>query len=232
MTNAQEPLLRLDDVWLSYASTRLWRRERKRVIEGISLELRRGETLGLLGRNGCGKSTLLRVMAGIIGADSGQIWLADGVSRALLALGLGFRGDLSGRDNAFLSGVLQGNSPDSATAFLDEIKEFSELGTDFDLPVRTYSAGMRSRLAFSSALISHVDILLIDEVLSVGDGHFRKKASEALKKKIKGEQTVVFVSHSAGMVKQLCDRAIWIDAGKERLSGDAETVVDAYQDSL
>lgn len=227
------PLLQLDDVSLEYFRRGLLLRKiTKPVLKNVSVSLCRGETLGVIGRNGCGKSTLLRLMAGIIGPTSGEITLTPGVSRAVLALGLGFRGDLTGRDNAYLSSVLQGNSRVRAKGFLEDIKEFSELGEAFETPVKTYSSGMRARLGFSTALVSHVDILLIDEVLSVGDGHFRKKANEAIKDKIRGEQTVVFVSHSAGQVKELCDRALWLHQGQIRRLGDCESVVEEYESTL
>lgn len=233
MSGSDDALLSLHDVALVYERRGLnMRKVRKTVLEGVSVELRRGETLGVIGKNGCGKSTLLRIMAGIIGPSSGKVSLRPNISRSVLALGLGFRGDLSGRDNAFLSSVLQGNSRRIATSYLEEIKEFSELGDAFDAPVKTYSSGMRARLGFSTALISHVEILLIDEVLSVGDGHFRKKANEAIKEKIKGEQTVVFVSHSAGQVKTLCDRALWLHEGSVRRLGRTREVVAEYESTL
>jgi len=128
-----------------------------------------------------------------------------------------------------LSAMLQGASKAEAQGFLESIKEFAELGDSFEEPVRTYSAGMRSRLGFSTAVVTHVDILLVDEILSVGDAHFREKASAAMKARISGEQTVVFVSHSEPHVRELCDRVIWIDNGGIREEGPADVVLKNYR---
>ncbi len=144
-------------------------------LASISFELKRGEILGILGRNGCGKSTLLRLLAGLIEPTSGKIICDMQTRRALLTLGLGFRPDLSGRDNALLSAMLQGATKGKALETLQGIHEFSELGAFYDQPVKTYSAGMRARLGFATAIKTEVDVLLIDEVLSVGDVNFKKK---------------------------------------------------------
>ena len=136
-------------------------------LHGITLELYRGETLGILGANGCGKSSLLRILAGVIDPTSGTVKCSEGAKRALLALGLGFRPDLSGRDNALMSAMLQGIPKNRALTLLEEIRDYSELSEFFDQPVKTYSAGMRARLGFATALKTEVDILLIDEVLGV-----------------------------------------------------------------
>lgn len=198
------------------------------VLDQVSLKLYEGETLGIIGRNGVGKTTLLRLMAGILGPTHGKVHIRPGKSASLLTLGLGFKPELSGRDNAYLSALLQGSTRKQAKSFLPSIEEFSELGESFDEPVKDYSAGMRSRLAFTTALMTHVDILLIDEILSVGDAHFREKAGAAMKSRLTGEQTVVFVSHGASEVKSLCSRVIWLEKGKVVAEGDATAVVDAY----
>ncbi len=198
------------------------------VLNQVSLKLYEGETLGIIGRNGVGKTTLLRLMAGILGPTHGKVRIHPGKSASLLTLGLGFKPELSGRDNAYLSAMLQGSTRKQAKSFLGSIEEFSELGESFDEPVKDYSAGMRSRLAFTTALMTHVDILLIDEILSVGDAHFREKAQTAMKSRITGEQTVVFVSHATSEVKSLCSRVIWLEKGKVMAEGDSTTVVDAY----
>jgi lipopolysaccharide transport system ATP-binding protein len=195
---------------------------------GISFELKKGEILGVLGRNGCGKSTLLRLLAGLVEPTSGKILCEKNTRRALLTLGLGFRSDLSGRDNALLSAMLQGATKAEALESLSEIHEFSELGVFFDQPVKTYSSGMRARLGFATAIKTEVDVLLIDEVLGVGDFQFRKKAEATLKEKFNGSQTVVFVSHNADQVKNLCDRAIWLKDGTVKNIGDSEAVAESY----
>ena len=202
------------------------------VLDSVSLRLYQGETLGIIGENGCGKTTILRLMAGILGPTRGQVKQRPDTSSALLTIGLGFRPQLSGRDNAIIAAMLQGSTLREAELFLEEIKDFSELGDAFDEPVKTYSAGMKSRLGFTTALLTHVDIMLIDEVLSVGDAHFREKAEAALKQRIAGEQTVVFVSHSSGQIESLCDRAVWLYRGKIAAEGDTSDVVSAYHRNL
>lgn len=222
-------MLELDAVSLSYqAGKKAYDEGTHHVLDEVSLQLYEGETLGIMGRNGVGKTTMLRIMAGILAPSSGTVKMAKGKKAALLTLGLGFKPDLSGRDNALLAAMLQGSSRKEAETFMDSIKEFSELGDSFDLPVKNYSAGMRARLGFTTALMTHVDILLVDEVLSVGDAHFREKAMAAMKNRITGEQTVVFVSHMAEQVKNLCDRVIWLDNGKIVQEGESIEVTDAY----
>ena len=196
---------------------------------GVSLQIYEGETLGIIGRNGVGKTTMLRIMAGILAPTSGSIILQPGRSASLLTIGLGFRPDLSGRDNALLAAMLQGSTILEARAFLESIKEFSELRDSFEEPVKTYSAGMRARLGFTTALMTHVDVLLIDEVLSVGDAQFRKKAQEAMRQRISGDQTVVFVSHMAEQVQKLCDRVVWLDRGKIISQGLPIEVLKKYR---
>jgi len=200
-------------------------------LDGISFGLRKGETLGILGRNGSGKSTLLRLLAGVVDPSSGEVECAPETTRALLTLGLGFRSDLSGSDNAVLSAMLQGSSKDEAVAALPSIKEFSELGSFFEQPVKTYSAGMRSRLGFATAMNTNVDVLLIDEALGAGDAHFRQKATDAMANRIKNSETVVLVSHNGSEVQQLCDRALWLEHGVIRMEGNAQVVGEKYNES-
>jgi lipopolysaccharide transport system ATP-binding protein len=201
-----------------------------RVLDSVSLKLLRGQALGLIGRNGAGKTTLLRLMAGILAPTEGVIHRAAGVRCSLLTLGLGFQAQLTGRDNARLSALLQGASRREADACLESIREFSELGPSFDEPVKTYSQGMRARLGFSTALQTRVDVLLIDEVLSVGDRGFREKAAAAMRDRISGEQTVVLVSHSESQIAEVCDVAAWIDGGVLREYGATSDVLRAYGD--
>lgn len=222
-------MLELDNVSLSYhAHKQSFDHGTHHVLNEVTLQLYEGETLGIIGRNGVGKTTLLRLMAGIIGPTHGKVRIHPGKSASLLTLGLGFKADLSGRDNALLAAMLQGSSRKEAKSFLPSIQEFSELGDSFYEPVKDYSSGMRARLAFTTALMTHVDILLIDEILSVGDAHFREKAENAMKGRITGGQTVVFVSHMAEQVKKLCTRVVWLDKGRVVAMGPAAEVVDAY----
>jgi len=206
----------------------LFKRFEHTALDNVSFDICRGENLGILGRNGCGKSSLLRILAGIINPTQGGVGCKKDVSRALLSLGLGFRLDLSGRDNVLLSSMIGGMTKRKAIGILDDINEFAELGEFFDQPIKTYSAGMRSRLGFASALLTDVDIILIDELLSVGDSHFRNKALEAMKNRMKGRQTVIFVSHNPQQVGRICGRVLWIEGGMIQMDGDTKEVVQAY----
>jgi len=223
-------LLKAEDLRFSYYS-RIWGFKRLDfpVLKGLDFEVRRGETLGILGRNGCGKSSLLRILNGVIAPTSGSLYQPEGISRILLTLGLGFDKDLSGRDNAMLSAMLQGYDRERARASLEDIKEFSELGEFFERPVKTYSSGMKSRLGFSTAMKTEVDLLLIDETLSVGDQHFSKKAEKAMMEKVNSEQTVIFVSHSGPQVNKVCSRALWLEDGVIRAEGETREVSRQYK---
>lgn len=224
-------MLALDNVSLSYHSSRKsFDHGSHHVLDSVSLQVYEGETLGIIGRNGVGKSTLLRLMAGILAPTSGKVRQHPGKTSSLLTLGLGFRPDLSGRDNAMLAAMLQGASARQARSYLEEIKDFSDLGDSFEERVKTYSSGMLARLGFTTALKTHVDILLIDEVLSVGDVQFRKKAESAMKSRISGDQTVVFVSHMEKQVQEICNRAVCLHQGAILAEGEPTEVLAAYND--
>lgn len=235
MTTAidERVILEMDNVSLSFNSSKgSFDQGVHHVLDSVSFQLYDNETLGIIGRNGVGKTTTMRIMAGILAPTSGTVRTKPGKMASLLTLGLGFRQDLSGRDNALLSAMLQGSTRKQANSFLDEIKEFSDLGDSFEEPVKTYSSGMRSRLGFTTALMTHVDILLIDEVLSVGDAQFKEKALSAMHDRICGEQTVVFVSHSEAQVQKLCDRAIWLEDGRVKFQGGTKDVLERYRNSM
>lgn len=224
-----ETVLHVDNISLTYKRREgMFKSFKHTALKDISFELQRGETVGILGRNGCGKSSLLRILAGIINPTSGEVKCAPNLSRALLTLGLGFQQGLSGKENAIFSVMLQGRTKKDAMSIVPKIEEFAELGEFFDQPIDTYSSGMRARLGFATALMTEVDVLLIDEVLSVGDSHFRLKAEAAMLEKIGGEQTVVFVSHNSDQINKICDRAIWIDNGLIREVGHTATVAHHY----
>lgn len=228
-----EVMLELDKVSLSYQSQRkTFDHGSHHVLDAVSLKVYEGETVGIIGRNGVGKSTMLRLMAGILAPSAGRVYQRPGKTSSLLTLGLGFRPDLSGRNNAMLAAMLQGATEDQARGFLDEIKEFSELGDSFEERVKTYSSGMRSRLGFTTALKTHVDILLIDEVLSVGDARFRRKAEAAMKSRISSDQTVVFVSHMESQVRDICSRAVCLHQGAVVAQGDPADVLAVYKEIM
>lgn len=221
-------LLTLTDVAMAYAVSPSHEGGEHKVLRGVDLELYAGERLGIVGANGAGKSTLLRVIAKILAPARGEVAWAPGVSVALLSLGLGFREDLTGRENAYLANMLQGYDRRTAKALLSNIRDFVELGDYFDEPVKTYSAGMRARLGFATALMNQASVLLIDEVLGVGDALFREKARNTLLSHMGENRSVMLVSHNPQMVQNICTRAIWLDQGSVGADGDPEYVLDAY----
>ncbi len=200
-------------------------------LKDVSFDLNRGEALGVIGRNGAGKSTLLRLLAGITQPDKGTI-TKNGCSTSLLSLQVGFVPYLTGRKNAFLSGLLLGLTYQEIKKQMETIIEFSELGDFINQPIKTYSSGMVARLAFSVAHFAEPDVLLIDEVLGVGDADFRKKSTKVMKEKIKSNKTVVMVSHGTPLVKELCEKSVWIHDGISIAMGETEHVIKEYEDFL
>ena len=197
-------------------------------VKGISFYVREGEILGIIGKNGSGKSTTLNALAGIFSPDSGSIDL-NGHSISLLSIGVGFIREMTGRENITLSGMLLGFTEEQVKAKEQEIIDFAEIGEFIDMPVRTYSSGMYSKLAFSITAILETDIMLIDEVLSVGDQKFKKKSYEKMKSLISNkDRTVVIVSHSIETLKQLCDTVMWMHVGQIKRIGDPDEVLDEY----
>lgn len=202
-------------------------------VHPMSFETHEGDVVGIIGKNGSGKSTLLRAVSGIFSPDGGEIE-TYGNTVSLMALGVGFRPDLSGRENIFLSGLLLGFRENQIRAKLEEIIEFSELGEFIDMPVRTYSNGMFSKLAFSISAVMEPDILLIDEVLSVGDAKFKKKSYQKIRTLLTERvKTAMIVSHNMDTVRTLCNRVLWINGGYLVADGRTEEVIAAYEaDSL
>lgn len=197
-------------------------------VKNVSFELNEGEILGIIGKNGSGKSTLLKCIAGVFSPNEGEIDL-HGNSVSLMALGVGFKDALSGRENIILSGMLLGFSESEINEKMEEIVEFAEIGTFIDKPVRTYSSGMHSKLAFAITAMLETDIMLVDEVLSVGDERFRKKSMAKMKELISDEKrTVVIVSHSIETLKQFCDKVLWIHEGEMKMLGEPEEVLKEY----
>lgn len=227
-----DPVLALHHVSVVYSKKMgMFRKEPFHALRDVSFELYHGESLGIVGRNGAGKSTLLRVLAGIIEPDTGAL-VNNGYKAALLSLQVGFDPFLNGRYNAILSGLLLGFRKKDIVDRMDDIIDFAELHDFIDQPVRTYSSGMRARLGFAVAFQLDPDVLLIDEVLGVGDAKFKEKSSAVMKEKIRSDKTVVLVSHSASTIKELCQRVVWIEHGEMRAAGPPEEVLKAYQDYL
>ena len=212
----------------------LFKKKEKRIdvihaVQNLSFSLDKGEILGIVGKNGSGKSTLLRTIAGIFVPDSGSIDL-KGHSVSLLSIGVGFTPEISGRENIILSGMLLGFDEKTIRDKMERIIEFSELGKFIDYPVRTYSSGMYSKLAFSITASLETDIILIDEVLSVGDERFQKKSYNKMKELISNKnRTVMIVSHNTDTLRKLCTKAMWINDGKMMSIGETQEVLSQYQ---
>jgi lipopolysaccharide transport system ATP-binding protein len=234
--NFRKSTIRREHTTLKSELVRWLRREKRpevssatiAALRNVSLSVPRGKTFGLVGRNGSGKSTLLKLVTGIYAPTRGTVEVHGRIS-ALLELGAGFHPDFSGRENIFVNGIILGMSRREIRARLDEIIEFSELGDFIDEPVRTYSSGMYARLAF--AVATHVDpeILLIDEILSVGDEHFGRKSAAKMEEFRKAGKTILLVTHDLNTLQRQCDLAAWLDAGMLRASGSPVDVVAAYR---
>ena len=203
------------------------KREKREILNDINIDIKKGVTVALIGVNGSGKSTLLKLMTQIIFPNKGTIE-THGKLTSLLELGAGFHPDFSGRENIYFNSSIFGLTKKEIDSRLDQIIEFSELGELIDNPVRTYSSGQYMRLAFSVAINVDAEILLIDEILSVGDQHFQEKCFNKMRELKKEGKTMVFVTHSMESVRNLCDRAIWLYNGKVRMDGNTNEVVDEY----
>ena len=202
-----------------------------RAVNDVSFTVNKGEILGIVGRNGSGKTTLLRAIAGIFQPDEGTIdTFQNRVS--LMAIGIGFNGNNTGRENILKSGMLLGCPLNYVKEHMDAIIEFSELGEFIDRPVRTYSSGMYSKLSFAVTAILDTDIMLVDEVLSVGDERFRKKSYNKMEELMLSERTVLIVSHATETLKKFCDRILWINDSKLMMIGETEKVLSAYDDFM
>lgn len=196
-------------------------------LKDINLEIKRGESWGLIGSNGSGKSTLLKLICGILKPYKGSVEV-KGTIAPLIELGAGFDGELTARENIFLNGALLGHKKSFMQQYFDEIIEFSELQDFVDVPIKNFSSGMAARLGFAVATIVKPDILIVDEVLAVGDHAFQEKCKKRMEEMLKGGTTLLFVSHSAEQVKELCQNVIWIDKGVEKAIGKAENVIPLY----
>lgn len=205
-------------------------RRRFTVLENITFEIYKGECFGIIGKNGAGKSTLLSLIAGVLKPDRGKI-IVKGKVLPLLELGAGFHPELTGRENIILNGILLGMTKEEVLKRMDLIIDFSELGEFIDQPLRTYSNGMISRLGFSIAVHLDHDILLIDEILAVGDIKFQNKCIKKILEFKNNSVTIVIVSHSVEYIEQLCDRVLWIEDHKIKALGDPKDICRAYKEA-
>ncbi|MBR0302755.1 MAG: ABC transporter ATP-binding protein [Clostridia bacterium] len=200
-------------------------------LSDVSFEVKQGEVVGLVGNNGAGKSTLLKIVAGVMKPTSGKVEVGGNIC-PMIELGAGFDSDLTARENVYLNGAVMGYNKQFLESKYDEIVEFSELQDFMEVPVKNFSSGMIARLAFSIATIVDPEILIVDEILSVGDAAFRQKSENKMKSMIGGGTTVLYVSHSANSIKALCDRVVWLDHGRVMMVGEASATCDEYLRSL
>jgi teichoic acid transport system ATP-binding protein len=207
-------------------------REQEEVIalDGVSFRVAKGEAFGIVGRNGAGKSTLLRCIAGTLRPNSGKV-VVNGKLSTLLQLGVGFNPELSGHRNIYLGALAAGLRKREIDVIFDDIVEYAELGSAIDRPVKTYSSGMFSKLAFSVSMHLDPDVLLLDEVLAVGDVAFRAKSMETMQELLDKSGTIVFVSHSLDSVESFCDRVLWLQEGRVMAEGEASEVVGLYKEA-
>lgn len=197
-------------------------------LKNVSFDVKRGEVVGLIGHNGAGKSTMLKVISGILKPTEGSVRVAGNVA-PMLELGSGFDMDMTGRENIFLNGAILGYSEEFLKRKYDEIVAFSEIEPFIDMPLRNYSSGMVARLAFSIATVVVLEVLIVDEVLSVGDAAFQEKSLMRMMELMSGGTTVLFVSHSLEQIRRLCSRVVWLEHGRIVAFGDAQTVTDLYE---
>lgn len=243
MSGDKSRAIELKDVCINYrilnstsVQKSIFRKKQREIIfeavKHVSFTVDEGDILGIIGRNGSGKSTLLRSIAGVFSPNEGEIDL-KGHSVSLMALGVGFKNTLSGRENIMLSGMLLGFTEKQIREKMDEIIEFAEIGEFIDRPVRTYSSGMHSKLAFAITAMLETDIMLVDEVLSVGDERFRKKSLEKMNSLILDKKrTVIIVSHNRETLRELCDRVLWIHDGEVQEIGEPAEVLERYTEFM
>jgi len=205
--------------------------ERRTILKDINLDIKKGDTVALIGTNGSGKSTLLKLMTKILYPNKGELH-TYGKLTSLLELGAGFHQDFTGRENIYFNSSIFGLTRKEIDERIEDIISFSELGEFIDNPVRTYSSGMYMRLAFSVAINVDAEILLIDEILAVGDQHFQEKCFKKLEELRDSDKTIVIVSHNLDVIKKLCNRAIWIYKGEVRMDGDPTPVIDSYLEQI
>lgn len=235
--------IEVEDVYVSYrpltqgtptlrriVAARPSKREEVVALDGVSFTVDKGEAFGVIGRNGAGKSTLMRVLARTLRPDAGTVRIA-GETSTLLQLGVGFNPLLSGRRNVYLGALAMGMTKAQVDDYYDEIVGFAELEDAIHRPLKTYSSGMTARLAFAISMYMRASVFLVDEIMAVGDDHFRKKSMEAMRTMLDEAGTIVFVSHALGQVRNICDRVMWLEDGKIKEIGPAEEIIKAYRAS-
>ncbi len=199
-------------------------------LDKVSCEIKKGDVFGIVGLNGCGKSTTLKIISGILKPTKGTVEV-DGVIAPLIELGAGFDLDLTARENIYLNGSVLGYSKKFMDSKFDEIVEFSEMKDFLDVPMKNYSSGMVARIGFAIATVTTPDILIVDEILAVGDFLFQQKCEERINKMMQNDTTVIIVSHSIDQIERLCKHCMWLEKGKVKMIGDAKTVCEAYRNS-
>ncbi|NOW06515.1 ABC transporter ATP-binding protein [Clostridium beijerinckii] len=205
--------------------------EKFHALNNVSFEIKKGEVVGIIGHNGAGKSTVLKVISGILKPTKGNVRI-NGNIVPMLELGSGFDHDLTGRENIFLNGAILGYSKEFLLEKYDEIVEFSELGKFIDVPIRNYSSGMLMRLAFSVATVVNPEVLIVDEILSVGDANFQEKSKKRMLELMSGGTTVLFVSHSLQQIREMCSKVVWLDHGEVKMIGNTKEICDQYEDYI
>ena len=200
-------------------------------LKNISFEVKPGEVLGLVGSNGAGKSTLLKIIAGVMKPTKGTV-IRQGILAPMIELGAGFDMELTARENVFLNGAILGYSEEFLKQKYDEIIAFSELGRFIDMPIRNYSSGMMMRLAFSIATVVNPEVLIVDEILSVGDERFQAKSRARMMELMGGGTTVLFVSHSLAQIREMCGCVVWLDGGRVKAIGNAEEICNSYREEV
>lgn len=224
---SDEPINSLKEIFTTALSGKLKYNEFL-ALDDVSFDIEKGETFGLIGNNGAGKSTTLKLISGIIKPTSGTI-ITRGNIVPMLELGAGFDLELTGKENIYLNGAILGYSKEYLESKYDEIVDFAEIGRFIEMPLRNYSSGMKTRLAFSIASIVKPEILIVDEILSVGDAAFQEKSLNRMKELMSGGATVLFVSHEIEKIEEMCTKAVWLDHGKIVMIGDAVEVCRAYK---
>lgn len=199
-------------------------------IDDISFDIEKGDVFGIVGLNGCGKSTTLKIISGILKPTKGSVVVRGSIA-PLIELGAGFDMELTARENIYLNGAVLGYSRKFIDQKFDEIVEFSEMKEFLDVPMKNYSSGMVARIAFAIATITHPEILIVDEILSVGDFHFQEKCNKRIEEMMSGGTTVIIVSHSIEQIEELCKHVMWLEQGKIKMIGDAKRVCEAYKNS-